>query len=163
MVITPLSAYDATRLIWPGFSSSYYGRSYLKGVRLTITDGQVRIEAVRDGATAAHRVIPALLTGDEMTVWFNAGYLAQMASVHKGSIRLSLISPLKPALITPAAGIGYRAILVPLREPEEATPKPDPKVRARGRRDREGRSMSENAEVLVPGRGLVHLSERDVT
>jgi DNA polymerase-3 subunit beta len=99
------------------------GKTSSRPVRLTITDGQVKIEAVRAGALAAHRIIPALLTGDEMTIWFDAVNLAQTVAVHKGSIRMSLIHPEKPAQIMPAVGTGYRAVVMPLREPGTAKPK----------------------------------------
>jgi DNA polymerase III sliding clamp (beta) subunit (PCNA family) len=93
-------------------------------VHLTITDGQVQIEATRDGATAAQRVIPALLTGAELTIWFSAAYLSGMASSIKGPVRLAFLGPKKPAEITAANG-SYRAILVPSRVEDDPEPKPE--------------------------------------
>jgi DNA polymerase III subunit beta len=92
-------------------------------VRLAFSDGQVGLSAQAEDESSAEEELPASVTGDELTIGFNAGYLLDgLAGVHTETVRLSFTTPTRPTVITPVypdAATGgedtYRCLIMSMR------------------------------------------------
>lgn len=71
-------------------------------VRLAFTEGQVALSAQAEDESSAEEELPAAVTGDDLAIGFNAGYLLDgLAGVHSDVVRLSFTAPTRPTVITP--------------------------------------------------------------
>jgi len=84
-------------------------------VRLAFGEGRVTISTVSESLGEARESIPVAFAGEELEVGFNVEFLrAGVESVRDETVRLGLISPLRPGLIR-GEDDAYRYLLMPIR------------------------------------------------
>src|SRR5919201_2291593 len=70
-------------------------------LRMRFEEGQLTVSAQTQDVGEAHETLPAQFSGDPLEIGFNAEFLREgVESVSSDDIRLRLISPLRPGLIT---------------------------------------------------------------
>ena len=83
-------------------------------VRLAFTDCSVTVESGTSEDASYAETLPAILDGDPLSIAFNPGYLldglAAAASTGSTAARLTMTTPGKPAVITPAVSGGTPAV-----------------------------------------------------
>ncbi|MFJ3950225.1 DNA polymerase III subunit beta [Streptomyces libani] len=92
-------------------------KSKARNLRLTMRGDHVDISARGDGPTS-RTAVDADIDGleDDFAIAFNATYLASVLAPIDGAARISVYTPLKPALVRPAdADADYTAVLMPVR------------------------------------------------
>jgi len=94
------------------------GKVLERGERLNfdVTAGGITLTAANNGVTVSTQHIPADVTGDDMQTGFNPAYLASVLAGVTGPARISLASPLKPAMVR--GDDGFTAAVMPIRRPE---------------------------------------------
>jgi DNA polymerase-3 subunit beta len=84
-------------------------------LRLRFADGELTVSAVTQDVGEARESLPAPYTGDAMEIGFNAEFLRDgLESVESDSIKLKLISPLRPAVLEGDAD-DYVYLIMPIR------------------------------------------------
>src|SRR6266508_1286603 len=84
-------------------------------LRLRFAEGELRISAQTVDVGEATEAIPASFTGDPLEIGFNPEFLRDgIESVPSDEVRLKLISPLRPGLITGEAD-DYSYLIMPVR------------------------------------------------
>jgi len=79
-------------------------------VRLAFSDGQVGLSAQAEDESSAEEELPASVTGDELTIGFNAAYLLDgLAGIHTPTVRMSFTTQTRPTVITPVYSDGDEA------------------------------------------------------
>lgn len=74
-------------------------------VRLSFTDGQVGLSAQAEDESSAEEELSAAVTGDDLTIGFNAGYLLDgLAGIRTPTVRMSFTTQTRPTVITPIYG-----------------------------------------------------------
>lgn len=93
-------------------------------VRLAFSEGQVTLDAGTGEDAQASETLEATLSGEDITVAFNPGYLAEgLAVMDAPFVRFSFTSPPKPAVLTPQADLEgeasdeFKYLLMPVRLP----------------------------------------------
>jgi len=91
-------------------------------VRLSFSDGLVELEAGAGDEAQASESLAATLTGDDIAIAFNPGYLLDgLSAVDSAFVQLSFTAPQRPAVLTGAADAAtdadedYRYLLMPVR------------------------------------------------
>jgi DNA polymerase III subunit beta len=92
-------------------------------VRLAFSDGQVGLSAQADDESSAEEELPASVTGDDLAIGFNAGYLLDgLAGIHTPTVRMSFTTQTRPTVLTPVyddAATGgeetYRCLIMSMR------------------------------------------------
>jgi DNA polymerase-3 subunit beta len=91
-------------------------------VRLSFSDGLVELEAGAGDEAQASESLTATLTGDDIAIAFNPGYLLDgLSAVDSAYVQLSFTAPQRPAVLTGAADAAtdadedYRYLLMPVR------------------------------------------------
>ena len=91
-------------------------------IRLTFTEGSVTLEAGNGEEAQASESLEATLTGEEITIGFNPGYLLDGLGAIDGShVHVSMTQPARPAAFASMAGpdadpsLEFRYLLMPLR------------------------------------------------
>jgi len=91
-------------------------------VRLRFSEGQVAIEAGTGDDAQASEAVPATLTGPELEIAFNPGYLLDgLGAVGTAYSRISFTQPSRPAVLSGQeeedgeADTSYRYVLMPVR------------------------------------------------
>lgn len=90
-------------------------------VLLSFSEEQLVIEAGHGDAAQASEVLPATLTGDDISLAFNPSYLQEgINSMNSENVRLSFTLSSKPAILTPeddegVADDSFRVLLMPIR------------------------------------------------
>jgi DNA polymerase-3 subunit beta len=71
-------------------------------VRMVFTEGQVGLSAQAEDESSAEEELPAEVTGDDLTIGFNAGYLLDgLTAVHTPRVRMAFTTGTRPTVITP--------------------------------------------------------------
>jgi DNA polymerase-3 subunit beta len=84
-------------------------------LRLRFEEGQLTISAQTQDVGEAHESLPAAYTADPMEIGFNAEFLRDgLESLEDDTVRLRLISPLRPGLIQ-GAGDDFLYLIMPIR------------------------------------------------
>lgn len=84
-------------------------------LRLRFAEGQLTVSARSQDVGETRETMPAPFTGEPLEIGFNAEFLADgIDSVSGDTIRLKLINPLRPGLIT-AAGDAFWYLIMPIR------------------------------------------------
>jgi DNA polymerase-3 subunit beta len=84
-------------------------------LRLRFEEGQLTVSAQTQDVGEAHETLPAQFAGEPLEIGFNAEFLREgIESVSTDEIRLQLISPLRPGLIT-AEGDDFWYLIMPIR------------------------------------------------
>ena len=87
-------------------------------VRLELGGESMRITAITQDVGNASEELDATFDGTEMTVAFNPDYLAQgVDAVHGDEVVLSILDPMKPAILRGAGHEDYLYLLMPVRVP----------------------------------------------
>ena len=91
-----------------------------RAVRLTFSEGELKLEAGSGDEAQAEEVIEASFDGDELTIAFNPQYLLDgLTAIESDAARISFTEPGKPALLTgkpsPDGSPDYRYLLMPIR------------------------------------------------
>ncbi len=85
-------------------------------LRLTFTDGEVRVSAQTPDVGEASEPLPVPFAGEPFEIGFNPDFLtAGLESAGADDIVLKLISPLRPGLIEAADGSGFLYLIMPIR------------------------------------------------
>ena len=85
-------------------------------LRLTFTDGEVRVSAQTPDVGEASQPLPVPFAGEPFEIGFNPDFLtAGLESAGADDIVLKLISPLRPGLIEAADGSGFLYLIMPIR------------------------------------------------
>jgi DNA polymerase-3 subunit beta len=94
-------------------------------IRLAFSAGEVVLEAGAGDEAQASEAMPANLTGDEISIAFNPGYLLDgLGAIAASHAQLAFTTPSKPAVITPGPSEGsgdsepdadYRYLIMPVR------------------------------------------------
>lgn len=91
-------------------------------VRLQLSDGMVRLDAGTGEEAQASETVEATLSGEEMTIAFNPGYLLDgLAAQDTAFVYLSFTGPTRPAVLSGTNGPdepsddSYRYLLMPVR------------------------------------------------
>jgi DNA polymerase III subunit beta len=85
-------------------------------LRLTFTDGEVRVSAQTPDVGEASEPLPVPFAGEAFEIGFNPDFLtAGLESAGADDIVLKLISPLRPGLIEAADGSGFLYLIMPIR------------------------------------------------
>ncbi len=91
-------------------------------VRMTFSADEVTLEAGQGDDAQASEVMPATLSGDDITIAFNPTYLLDgLRAVTAAHVRLSFTLPTKPAVLTGQAEAdgddddSYRYLIMPIR------------------------------------------------
>jgi DNA polymerase III subunit beta len=93
-------------------------------IRLAFSAGEVVLEAGAGDEAQASEAMPANLTGEEISIAFNPGYLLDgLGAIAASHAQLAFTTPSKPAVITPGPGEGsdsepdadYRYLIMPVR------------------------------------------------
>ena len=93
-------------------------------IRLAFSAGEVVLEAGAGDEAQASEAMPANLTGEEISIAFNPGYLLDgLGAIAASHAQLAFTAPSKPAVITPGPGEGsdsepdadYRYLIMPVR------------------------------------------------
>ncbi|MGQ0716405.1 MAG: DNA polymerase III subunit beta [Pseudonocardiales bacterium] len=75
-------------------------------VRLAFSDGTVQLSAEADDESSAEEELEVSITGEPMTIGFNAGYLLDgLSGVTTPRATLSFTTPARPTVITPVTGL----------------------------------------------------------
>ncbi len=86
-------------------------------VRLSFEQGQLTVAATSEQVGEGHETMPAPYTGEPLEIGFNADFLREGVEGMDGDeVRLGLISPLRPGLLTGEAR-DHRYLLMPIRLP----------------------------------------------
>jgi DNA polymerase-3 subunit beta len=84
-------------------------------LRLRFADGELTVSAVTQDVGEARESLPAAYAADAMEIGFNADFLRDgLESVVTDSVRLKLISPLRPAVLE-GEGDDYTYLIMPIR------------------------------------------------
>jgi DNA polymerase-3 subunit beta len=84
-------------------------------IRLHLESGAMTVTATSEQIGQGRESIPAAFSGDPVEIGFNADFLREgVESVEGEEVRIGLISPLRPGLITGTNG-DYRYLLMPIR------------------------------------------------
>jgi len=84
-------------------------------LRLRFADGDLTVSAVTQDVGEARESLPAPFTGDAMEIGFNAEFLRDgLDSVESDTVKLKLISPLRPAVLEGEAD-DYVYLIMPIR------------------------------------------------
>jgi DNA polymerase-3 subunit beta len=85
-------------------------------LRLRFADGELTISAQSQDVGETVESLPAAYTGDPLEIGFNAEFLADgVDSVRSDTVRLKLINPLRPGLITSADDESFWYLIMPIR------------------------------------------------
>lgn len=85
-------------------------------LRLRFADGALTISAQSQDVGETVESLPAAYTGEPLEIGFNAEFLADgVDSVHSDTVRLKLINPLRPGLITSADDDSFWYLIMPIR------------------------------------------------
>jgi DNA polymerase-3 subunit beta len=85
-------------------------------LRLTFTDGEVRVSAQTPDVGEASEPLPVPFAGEPFEIGFNPDFLtAGLESAGADDIVLKLISPLRPGLIEAGDGSGFLYLIMPIR------------------------------------------------
>jgi DNA polymerase-3 subunit beta len=89
---------------------------------MTFSADEVTLEAGQGDDAQASEVMPATLSGDDITIAFNPTYLLDgLGAVTAAHVRLSFTLPTKPAVLTGQAEAdgddddSYRYLIMPIR------------------------------------------------
>lgn len=75
-------------------------------VRLAFSEGTVQLSAEAEDESSAEEELEASITGEPLTIGFNAGYLLDgLAAVNTPRAMLSFTEPSRPTVITPVIGL----------------------------------------------------------
>lgn len=84
-------------------------------LRLHLENGAMTVTATSETLGQGRESIPAAFAGEELEIGFNADFLREgVESVEGDEVRLGLISPLRPGLISGANG-DYKYLIMPIR------------------------------------------------
>ncbi|MFL5929019.1 MAG: DNA polymerase III subunit beta [Gaiellaceae bacterium] len=84
-------------------------------LRLRFADGELTVSAVTQDVGEARESLPAPFTGDAMEIGFNAEFLRDgLDSVDSDTVKLKLISPLRPAVLEGESD-DYVYLIMPIR------------------------------------------------
>jgi DNA polymerase-3 subunit beta len=84
-------------------------------LRLRFADGDLTVSAVTQDVGEARESLPAPFTGDAMEIGFNAEFLRDgLDSVESDTVKLKLISPLRPAVLEGETD-DYVYLIMPIR------------------------------------------------
>jgi DNA polymerase III subunit beta len=84
-------------------------------LRLRFADGELTVSAVTQDVGEARESLPAPFTGDTMEIGFNAEFLRDgLDSVDSDTVKLKLISPLRPAVLEGESD-DYVYLIMPIR------------------------------------------------
>jgi DNA polymerase III subunit beta len=84
-------------------------------LRLHLENGALTVTATSETLGQGRESIPAAFSGEELDIGFNADFLREgVESVEGDEVRLGLISPLRPGLISGASG-DYKYLIMPIR------------------------------------------------
>jgi DNA polymerase III subunit beta len=84
-------------------------------MRLRFADGELTVSAVTQDVGEARESLPAPFTGDAMEIGFNAEFLRDgLDSVDSDTVKLKLISPLRPAVLEGESD-DYVYLIMPIR------------------------------------------------
>ena len=87
-----------------------------RAVRLSLTDGTMRLSVTNPDSGTAEEEVEADYAGDEINVGFNSRYLADaMAAIGGERVTLALQDPGAPALITTPSDSALLVVLMPMR------------------------------------------------
>jgi DNA polymerase-3 subunit beta len=76
-------------------------------VRLAFSEGTAQLSAEAEDESSAEEELEVGVTGEPLTIGFNAGYLLDgLAAVTTPRATLSFTEPSKPTVITPVTGLG---------------------------------------------------------
>ncbi len=85
-------------------------------LRLRFADGELTISAQSQDVGETMESLPAAYTGEPLEIGFNAEFLADgVDSVRSDTVRLKLINPLRPGLITSADDDSFWYLIMPIR------------------------------------------------
>jgi DNA polymerase III subunit beta len=85
-------------------------------LRLSFTEGEVRISAQTPDVGEASEPLPVPFAGEPFEIGFNPDFLvAGLESAGADDVELKLISPLRPGLIEAADGSGFLYLIMPIR------------------------------------------------
>jgi DNA polymerase-3 subunit beta len=74
-------------------------------VRLAFSDGQLALAAQAEDESSAEEELPAQVTGEDLVIGFNPGYLLDgLTAVHTPRVRLAFTTSTRPTVITPVYG-----------------------------------------------------------
>src|SRR5437764_2668384 len=83
--------------------------------RLRFADGELTVSAITRGIGEARESLPASYVADAMEIGFNAEFLRDgLASVDSPTVRMKLISPLRPAVLEGESS-DYTYLIMPIR------------------------------------------------
>jgi DNA polymerase III subunit beta len=84
-------------------------------LRLRFAEGELTVSAQSQDVGETRETLPVAYTGDPLEIGFNADFLREgLESVSADSVRLKLINPLRPGLIT-AEGDDFWYLIMPIR------------------------------------------------
>jgi DNA polymerase III subunit beta len=84
-------------------------------LRLRFEDGELTVSAITQDVGEARESLPVAYTGDPMEIGFNAEFLRDgLESLDADTVRLKLISPLRPAVLEGETG-DYTYLIMPIR------------------------------------------------
>ena len=85
-------------------------------LRLRFAEGELTISAQSQDVGETLESLPAAYTGEPLEIGFNAEFLADgVDSVRSDTVRLKLINPLRPGLITSADDDSFWYLIMPIR------------------------------------------------
>ncbi len=85
-------------------------------LRLRFAEGELTISAQSQDVGETTESLPAAYTGDPLEIGFNAEFLADgVDSVYGDTVRLKLINPLRPGLITSPDDDSFWYLIMPIR------------------------------------------------
>ena len=84
-------------------------------LRLRFADGELVVSAITHDVGEARESLPAAYSGDPMEIGFNAEFLRDgLESVDSSTVRIKLISPLRPAVLVGESD-DYTYLIMPIR------------------------------------------------
>ena len=87
-------------------------------LRLSFSDGEVRISAQTPDVGEASEPLPVPFAGEPFEIGFNPEFLrAGLEAIDEGDVVLKLISPLRPGLIEAGDESRFRYLIMPVRLP----------------------------------------------
>jgi DNA polymerase-3 subunit beta len=85
-------------------------------LRLRFAEGELTISAQSQDVGETVESLPAAYTGEPLEIGFNAEFLADgVDSVRSDTVRLKLINPLRPGLITSVDDDSFWYLIMPIR------------------------------------------------
>ena len=85
-------------------------------VRMTLQDGGIELSVSRQDVGGETEHVPAVYSGEEMTIAFNSRYLNDgVESVDEDEVVLDVLDPLKPGVLRGAEGKDFLYLLMPVR------------------------------------------------